>query len=179
MALLQDKTMENGNRHLSQSDFKPRLPIEVLGMILLLIMILFLASNVNAQSLSSTVFTEKTVMGQQAGAMVSFRSGSGLYLGVFYQKNVSNQSEVSQHGYELAGVTVSRSFIKHRDFDLAPTIRMGLGDRTRFVLVPGIMASARIKKKLSFSFGSSIRGSEATMMLGLALELPTGAKNGY
>ncbi len=160
-------------------DLSPESKVQTIGMILVLLVILLMlrATKSDAQSISSSVFTEKTVMGQQIGATSGYESYNGLYLGVFYQKNVNSYSEISENGYEFSGVMLSKSILGKRDFNIAPMLRLGLSDRTKFVIVPGIMVKAKIRNHFTLKFGSSIRASEATMLLGLSMDMPTRLKN--
>lgn len=163
----------------NKPDLTPKSKSKTVGMILALVVILLIlkVSRSDAQSLSTGLFTEKTVMGMQIGASLGINTERGLYVGGFFQRNTNSHSEISRYGYELAGIEVSQYLLGNHQVALAPVIRLGISDRQQVVLVPGFKASARIKDRLVLHLGSSIRASEATMVIGLSLDLPTRIKH--
>ncbi len=171
--------MKNQLKPGKEHNFSPESKTHTLGMILVLLIILLIlkASKANAQVISTSMFTEKAVMGQQVGASIGVKTEGGLFVGGFYQRNINNLSEISPHGYELAGITVSQYLIGNQKVALAPMLRLGVSDRQQMIMIPGLKASAQIKDRLSLHFSSSIRASQATMMIGLSIDMPTRIKN--
>jgi hypothetical protein len=159
-----------------RAEFKPEPTSHTAGIVLLLIILLLISRALGAQSLTGTIVMEKTVMGIQSGVMVKKQNASGYIAGVFYQKNIKNTSEISKYGYEYAGVIVGKRLFGYDDINLSPYARIGMSDRSKFVLAPGMMMVANIKNRLSFEVHASVRASQAAATFGLSYQLN---KRGY
>ena len=140
-------------------------------MILILIILLLLSRALNAQSLTGSFFMEKTVMGTQSGVMVKKQNSQGYLVGVFYQKNIKNNSEVSLLGYEYTGLVLGKRMFGHDDISLSPYARLGMSDRSKFVLSPGILVSAQLKNRLSLEVHTAVRAGQASAAIGLSYQL--------
>ena len=156
--------------------YKPEPTSHTIGIVLLLMILLLISRALGAQSLTGSLVLEKTVMGVQSGAMVKKTNANGYMAGVFYQKNITNHSEISAYGYEYAGVLLGKQLFGYDDINLSPIVRVGMSDRSKFVLSPGIMMVANIKNRLNFEVHASVRAGQAAATFGLGYQLN---KRGY
>jgi hypothetical protein len=167
----QQKSLEE-----DRSTYKPEPTSHTAGIVLLLIILLLISRAVSAQSLTGTIVMEKTVMGIQSGVMVKKENANGYIAGVFYQKNIKNTSEISAYGYEYAGILLGKRLFGYDDINLSPFARIGMSDRSKFVLAPGIMMVANIKNRINLEVHASVRASQASATFGLSYQLN---KRGY
>lgn len=137
----------------------------------LLLAMLLGAAKASGQGISTSLITEKTIMGQQLGGALGYELKSGLEMGVFYQKNLDNYSEISEYGYEYTGLYLSKILFGYEDINLAPWIRAGVSDRNNVVVVPGIRMQAQLQPNLMLQVSTALRASEATLGIGIAYKI--------
>lgn len=160
----------------NKTNDKPEPTSHTIGIVLLLLILLLISRALGAQSLTGTLVMEKTVMGIQSGVMVKKMNADGFMAGVFYQKNIKNNSEISTYGYEYTGVVLGKKIFGYDDIYLAPIARVGMSDRSKFVLSPGVMMVATLKNRVNLEVHASVRAAQAAATFGLSYQLN---KRGY
>lgn len=135
----------------------------LIKLVIIIMALLFISKWSYGQGLKVSAITEKTVMGLQSGAELSYRFRNYIGIGFFYQKDPKTISETESGSNEFSGMNLSFPIARCEKLILSGVLRGGLSNRRFAVVTPSIETEMLISKHLSLGVGLGIRATEAAI----------------
>ncbi|GCC53274.1 hypothetical protein SanaruYs_35170 [Chryseotalea sanaruensis] len=124
----------------------------------LIIILLFSASIIQAQTLVLSTGVEKTVANTESQFMMGYQSKKQRSIGTFYQNNVNRFiSENNPKQSYWYGVFTALPIAKSEKISVYAMLRAGLMDEQFVVIVPSLETKIKVSKWLAVGVASSYR----------------------
>jgi N-acetylneuraminic acid mutarotase len=133
--------------------------------------VLFFVVAANAQRVSLVPTVEKTVAGNQYGALLMFQTKKLWSVGGFYQASLTRTGEGVQTSNPFYGISVNAPLVRAGKMNLYANGRFGVVNQNFLVIVPGLETEVRVSRWISVSALMSMRMSYPSAAARISIKL--------
>jgi hypothetical protein len=124
-----------------------------------------------AQNLWVAPVFEKTVAGNQYGALLMFKTKKQLGIGAFYQTTVMRTADGLQKTDPFYGMKLNVPLVSAKKIVFYANIRCGIVNQVLWVVAPALETEIKLTQSISFSAMMGIRMAYPSSALSISVKL--------